>query len=802
MAGQDDLRRLVAQVQDEVSRECYRLVMSDHIYLWGFRYHEETDSLRHWFISDDAPGLNARSLLKKTVIPGGAGTIGYVLRSGQPVLVGNTFEDPRGSVALQDDYIQNFSWLGVPVTDPRSYEVRAVISFYLPIFHGWNAKRRLVEEAIKGSFAAIVDRHRSEFLWHWETERLTEQRDWLATVVQIQGGTQGQLYADLLERLQDFLYNSTPHSVVFLCSQGGSLPSRTGDIGSWHIPTANDLLLDASSASKNLKNECFWCRSFSEARRTKCIFRCAPPGEEDPAAAVCPLYGRLQGLEELATNDVSEFGVGKDCQFILRLSRTGLTAAERRAAAADKLEFEYIAQLLATYGAAGRVGSVKRKVLGDLAGFLVDTLAEYMQMPFGAGEKESGKQSWELPGGQGSPGSDCDGTAAWDFPLEKSVLVAILEFAERPNDWFEAKQEEEGGPVSAAEDGRGHNALGVGPSGPCPKSVGNGDKSPGEAVDSPKQKKDLGLLADGFAADARKLRETAGRTFVALSLWQRENGCPVIVGRPEKLLQDLRRLDANVRGKQSLVEVFKQPANIRPLVHWARESQNAMQNGGTGQPAQYRPLMMATHGIDLFMGWNSNAKSVTTRIVSRTKNADEIENVLLQWGAGRREIPLSLVLNRRKAGELYWRTAGQWRIRLEEQTKQRTGETTSGTASESGLLGPRTLEPNYLFHKELFTDGGGPVKTAVGILLREERNRFSTAHLEMLKAYIDGTHGQLLAKLGHLEARRHALRSAVAAIMARNLSHIHGSHIEPGLQHKMATFRAEFELAGTTGGGE
>jgi hypothetical protein len=36
----------------------------------------------------------------------------------------------------------------------------------------------------------------------------------------------------------------------------------------------------------------------------------------------------------------------------------------------------------------------------------------------------------------------------------------------------------------------------------------------------------------------------------------------------------------------------------------------------------------------------------------------------------------------------------------------------------------------------------------------------------------------------------HALRSAVAAIMARNMSH-YGSHIEPGLQHRMSTFEEE-----------
>ncbi|RKX44334.1 MAG: hypothetical protein DRP27_06725 [Thermotogae bacterium] len=35
----------------------------------------------------------------------------------------------------------------------------------------------------------------------------------------------------------------------------------------------------------------------------------------------------------------------------------------------------------------------------------------------------------------------------------------------------------------------------------------------------------------------------------------------------------------------------------------------------------------------------------------------------------------------------------------------------------------------------------------------------------------------------------HAFRSAVAAIMSRNMSHIHGSHIEPGLQTKLHTLR-------------
>jgi hypothetical protein len=39
------------------------------------------------------------------------------------------------------------------------------------------------------------------------------------------------------------------------------------------------------------------------------------------------------------------------------------------------------------------------------------------------------------------------------------------------------------------------------------------------------------------------------------------------------------------------------------------------------------------------------------------------------------------------------------------------------------------------------------------------------------------------------QIEKHAVKSAVSAIMARNLSHIHGSHIEPGVQNKMDTLR-------------
>lgn len=59
--------------------------------------------------------------------------------------------------------------------------------------------------------------------------------------------------------------------------------------------------------------------------------------------------------------------------------------------------------------------------------------------------------------------------------------------------------------------------------------------------------------------------------------------------------------------------------------------------------------------------------------------------------------------------------------------------------------------------------------------------------------YLKGALQYLAGYLMHQVSMIYALRSAVAAIMARNMSHIHGSHIEPGLQHKMDTFKKEIK---------
>lgn len=64
--------------------------------------------------------------------------------------------------------------------------------------------------------------------------------------------------------------------------------------------------------------------------------------------------------------------------------------------------------------------------------------------------------------------------------------------------------------------------------------------------------------------------------------------------------------------------------------------------------------------------------------------------------------------------------------------------------------------------------------------------------------YINSIYGHLsevqYRKIGYeksIEARKHGTRSAVAAIMARNMSHLLGSHIEPGIQSDLLSFIVE-----------
>ena len=58
----------------------------------------------------------------------------------------------------------------------------------------------------------------------------------------------------------------------------------------------------------------------------------------------------------------------------------------------------------------------------------------------------------------------------------------------------------------------------------------------------------------------------------------------------------------------------------------------------------------------------------------------------------------------------------------------------------------------------------------------------------LLPFFIDRISGEINA-YEYYNIRKHALKSAISSIMARNLSHIHGSHIEPGIQYKMKDFR-------------
>ncbi len=54
-----------------------------------------------------------------------------MLRAKKPTFTNNTFDDPRGTVALEDHLIKNYSWLGIPVLD-NGGNVKLIVSFIVP----------------------------------------------------------------------------------------------------------------------------------------------------------------------------------------------------------------------------------------------------------------------------------------------------------------------------------------------------------------------------------------------------------------------------------------------------------------------------------------------------------------------------------------------------------------------------------------------------------------------------------------------------------------------------------------------
>lgn len=185
--------------------------------VWLFSYNEITDILEYWKIlppndlSDDN-NKEYENAVKDTVIKGGSGTIGYIVRSAKPELVNNTFDDPRGTVSIEDSIIHNYSWMGVPIGIKRGnkFQIVCVISFFYPNFNFWNEKKKdkILEDVDK-----CIEENYSELLVQYNKNL---KKDKLLDIFQKDPTSND--FRDILPEIGSVIKNSFPFESILLNS--------------------------------------------------------------------------------------------------------------------------------------------------------------------------------------------------------------------------------------------------------------------------------------------------------------------------------------------------------------------------------------------------------------------------------------------------------------------------------------------------------------------------------------------------------------------------------------------------------
>jgi hypothetical protein len=278
---------LLQDIHKDIKNKINQFVQCNinNLKLWLFKYRKEIDSLKHWYIYP-RPTDEIEKLLKKTEIRGGAGTIGFVLRAKKSEFVNNTFDDPRGTVALEDRLLENFSWFGIPVLD-KSGEVKVIVSFFFPDYNAFNYKK-------KGTIinnVYIEEEHQKMLLWHYEKDKLEEIIQELTKSPVIEKEKDEISWA--IEEIQKFLYSVYRVSTIFIFTKGSN--------GRYYIPSENYIGLDIKNLEDALLKEIQWCFYFylPNQLQGKCIN--------------CPLKNYFNHSNNIKWNSVQ---LNNDC-FIL-----------------------------------------------------------------------------------------------------------------------------------------------------------------------------------------------------------------------------------------------------------------------------------------------------------------------------------------------------------------------------------------------------------------------------------------------------------------------------------------------------
>lgn len=122
-------------------------------------YQRTSDSIIYWSLyPKDKIKI---TLLERMSIRNGEGTVGFILRSKMPELVNNTFEDPRGIIAFEDEILGNKSWFGIPyfVENNIENDIDYIVSFSYDDYDFWNLDKAndLIKDTIN-----IIEKYRRE----------------------------------------------------------------------------------------------------------------------------------------------------------------------------------------------------------------------------------------------------------------------------------------------------------------------------------------------------------------------------------------------------------------------------------------------------------------------------------------------------------------------------------------------------------------------------------------------------------------------------------------------------------------
>lgn len=184
-----------------------KFILKKNLKIWLLNYQESSDTLFHWILYPYDGNMYYHNEVKKMKIRNGVGTIGFILRSNNGEIVNNTFDDPRGTVSIEDDIVKNYSWFGLPISN-RKGVTKLILSFSYPCFNFWNLNEKAKIINITQKF--IDDNYKDKLLLFNQIEQITRLNNFFLT------NTSVNFFKDILTEVSDAAKDLLFYKAIFL----------------------------------------------------------------------------------------------------------------------------------------------------------------------------------------------------------------------------------------------------------------------------------------------------------------------------------------------------------------------------------------------------------------------------------------------------------------------------------------------------------------------------------------------------------------------------------------------------------